>query len=243
MMAPVPTSLIPPPGAVCPAIVRYGLPMRKSPDTWITPPTRNTHVLAPLVSNQERNDPVPESLRLVTSMTTPPRPPAAPAALPSAPANAGTSSAEEVWEVTEISIEADLVRSASLVAVIVSVAAVSGAVYMPLEVICPFKAFQVTDLSAVVPVMAAVSCNEPPTGVDAAFGVIAMDATADPLSPEPWVGLAGFDDGLDALVGFAVAGEPAQPPVSKKAPKTREVIAKLVVQTAFLNAQIIERGD
>ena len=132
----MPTSLIPPPGAVCPAIVRYGLPMRKSPDTWITPPTRNTHVLAPLVSTQERNDPVPESLRLVTSMTTPPRPPAAPAALPSASGNAGhplpphDAVCEEGTEgaFTVTAEVADLLGSASLVAVTVSLPALAGAV-------------------------------------------------------------------------------------------------------------------
>jgi len=101
----------------------------------------------------------------------------------------------------------------------------------------------VTDLFEVVPVTVAVSCNEPPTVVDAAFGVIVIDATADPLSPLPWLGLAGFDGGLEELTGFAVIAVPAQPPIPKEPASSKDVNAKLVVQTAFLNAQTMKRRD
>jgi hypothetical protein len=140
-------------------------------------------------------------------------------------------------------MEAVLLTSDWLVAVIVSVPAVLGAVYIPVELIWPVNAFQVTDLFEVVPVTVAVSCNEPPTVVDAAFGVIAIDATADPLSPLPWLGLAGFDGGLEALAGFAVVAVPAQPPIPKEPASSKDVIPKLVTQTAVLNAQIMERTN
>ena len=140
-------------------------------------------------------------------------------------------------------MEAVLLTSDWLVAVIVSVPAVFGAVYIPVELIWPFNAFQATDLFEVVPVTVAVSCNEPPTVVDAALGVIAIDATADPLSPLPWLGLAGLDGGLEALAGFAVIAVPAQPPIPKEPASSKDVIAKLVVPTAFLNGQIMERRD
>jgi hypothetical protein len=40
-------------------------------------------------------------------------------------------------------------------------------------------------------------------------------------------------------VGFAVANEPAHPLVPNELPRTKKVITKLVVQTVFLNAEII----
>jgi hypothetical protein len=52
-------------------------------------------------------------------------------------------------------IEAVCDESASLVAVIVSVPAVVGAVYFPEASICPADAVQVTDLFVVVPVTVA----------------------------------------------------------------------------------------
>ena len=72
---------------------------------------------------------------------------------------------------------------------------------------------------------------------DGVLGVIAIEATSDPLSP-----CAGFDGGvgeLEAPVGFAVAKEPAHPLVPNEPPRTRNVISKLVVQTVFLNAEIM----
>jgi hypothetical protein len=144
-------------------------------------------------------------------------------------------------------IEAVLLTSASLVAVIVSVPVVAGAVYAPEELICPSVAVHVTDLSVAVPVTVTESCRVPAAMAVAAFGVMTIEVIADPLSPLPWVGLglepAGLPERLEALVGFVLATEPAQPPVPNEAPRTREVTAKLVVQTAFLKAQIMERRD
>lgn len=51
----------------------------------------------------------------------------------------------------EIIAELDLLGSASLVAVTVSVPALEGAVYSPDAVMLPRAAFQVTDLSEAVP--------------------------------------------------------------------------------------------
>jgi hypothetical protein len=77
------------PGAVCPATVRYGLEKRKSAEvTGNNPATRNTQVRAPAAITHARSDPAPESLRLVTSMTVPPRPPTEAAPPPCAPGNA-----------------------------------------------------------------------------------------------------------------------------------------------------------
>ena len=84
-----------------------------------------------------------------------------------------------------ILVEAVLLASASLVAVIVSVPAVAGAVYKPVELICPLTTFQVTDLSVVVPVTVAASWRVSPVVTDGALGVIAIEATWDPLSPLP----------------------------------------------------------
>lgn len=52
------------------------------------PPTRKTQVRGPEACTQARSEPVPESLRLVTSITLPPRPPVAAAPPPCAPGNA-----------------------------------------------------------------------------------------------------------------------------------------------------------
>ena len=128
-------------------------------------------------------------------------------------------------------MEAVLLTSDWLVAVIVSVPAVFGAVYIPVELIWPYNAFQVTNLFEVVPVTVAVSCNEPSTVVDAASGVIAIDATTDPLSPLPGRGLEASD--------FAVFAVPAQPPIPKEPASNRDWI----VQIVFLKAQVIRRRD
>jgi hypothetical protein len=104
-------------------------------------------------------------LRFVTSITTPPRPPADSAPPPSAPGNAGHPALgqlaeefggggfDEVVEPVEIVTfaEADMLVSASLVAVIVSVPVFDGAVYAPDEVIVPSAAFQVTALLLTLP--------------------------------------------------------------------------------------------
>jgi hypothetical protein len=107
------------------------------------PPMRNTQVRGPLASTHARSDPSPESFRLVTSITTPPRPPTAAAPPPSAPGNAAQfdplhdafedgldegGAGVGVDAVTVTVAEADLLESALLVAVTVSVPAFAGAV-------------------------------------------------------------------------------------------------------------------
>src|SRR5579863_10655685 len=52
------------------------------------PATRKTHVRGPLASTHARSEPPPESFRLVTSITAPPRPPALAAPPPCAPGKA-----------------------------------------------------------------------------------------------------------------------------------------------------------
>src|SRR5580693_5084604 len=105
------------------------------------PPTRNTQVLGPLASTQARSDPFPESFRFVTSITTPPRPPTDAAPPPSAPGNAsqfeplhdalenglGGLGGFGAGAVTATVAVADLLGSALLVAVTVSVPAFDGA--------------------------------------------------------------------------------------------------------------------
>ena len=107
------------------------------------PRTRNTQVRGPLASTHARSDPFPESFRFVTSITTPPRPPTAAAPPPSAPGNAaqfeplhdafedvpgGGGAGVGVDAETVTVTEADLLESALLVAVTLSVPAFVGAV-------------------------------------------------------------------------------------------------------------------
>src|SRR3546814_18251114 len=54
----------------------------------MTPPTVNTQVRGPFASMQARSEPGPESFRLLTLMTAPPRPPCALRPKPSAPGKA-----------------------------------------------------------------------------------------------------------------------------------------------------------
>src|SRR5688572_24720520 len=61
----------------------------------IVPPTRNTQMRGPWDSTQARRLPGPLSLRLVTSITVPPRPPKLCAPNPSAPGKATTGAAAE----------------------------------------------------------------------------------------------------------------------------------------------------
>src|SRR6266545_3429892 len=85
------TTWIPPPGAVCPATVRYGLFTLIGLRRRIVPLTVNTQVRGPRAPMQARSEPEPESARLVTGMTRPPRPPRLSAPPPSAPGNARVS--------------------------------------------------------------------------------------------------------------------------------------------------------
>src|SRR3546814_4355980 len=59
-----------------------------SPVKRMTPPTVNTQVRGPFASMQARSEPGPESFRLLTLMTAPPRPPCALRPKPSAPGKA-----------------------------------------------------------------------------------------------------------------------------------------------------------
>src|SRR6266508_2701703 len=88
-----PTSWTPSPGAVWPAIVRYGLRIQSVLRRTIVPPTRNTQVRGPHAWTHARSEPVPESSRFATSNTAPPRPPCDSAPPPAAPGNAGTTPA------------------------------------------------------------------------------------------------------------------------------------------------------
>ena len=73
---------------------------------------------------------------------------------------------------------ADFVVSAALVAVMVAVPAVVGAVKRPFALIVPDEVFQVTDLLEVVPWMAAVSCFVAPVTMEAVTGVSEIEETA-----------------------------------------------------------------
>src|SRR3984893_16762687 len=81
---------MPPPGAVCPAMVIYGFEIVIWLSNWMVPPTRKTTVRGPLRLTQSRKLFGPLSLRFVTSQTAPPRPPTEPAPPPWAPGNAAT---------------------------------------------------------------------------------------------------------------------------------------------------------
>src|SRR5882724_2018217 len=100
----------------------------------MTPDTRKTQVLGPEASMHARRLPVPESFKLVTSITAPPLPPSAAAPPPCASGNAGQCEplhdavvGPGFW-VTDTEAEADLLESALLVAVTVSVPTFAGAV-------------------------------------------------------------------------------------------------------------------
>lgn len=88
----------------------------------------------------------------------------------------------------------DLLVSATLVAVTVSVPAFAGAVYWPAAVIVPSAAFQVTALLVVEPATLAVKGKVPPATEEAVAGDTVTEVTA------------GVDGGLDGglFVGAAV---------------------------------------
>jgi hypothetical protein len=79
--------------------------------------------------------------------------------------------------VTLTDADADLVGSAVLVAVTVSVPAVEGAVYIPAAVILPSDAFHVTPLLEVVPCTVALNGSVPAVIEDAVTGDIATEVT------------------------------------------------------------------
>jgi hypothetical protein len=74
-------------------------------------------------------------------------------------------------------VEPDLVGSALLVAVTVSVPAFDGAVYMPDEVIAPRTAFHVTVLLVDVPCTLAVNGKVPEVIEEAVAGLTVTDVT------------------------------------------------------------------
>src|SRR5271154_7589958 len=186
----------PPPGAVCPAMVMYGLEICARDRKVIIPDPRKTQVRGPEASMHARKLPVPESFKLVTSMTTPPRPPAAAAPPPCAPGNAGQFEPLHVTfedgldeggagagvcagAVTVTVADADLFDCALLVAVTVSVPAFAGAVYSPDALIVPSTAVHVTDVSSPVPVPStdAENCTEQPVVALAVLGETEMELT------------------------------------------------------------------
>src|SRR5215813_868113 len=73
--------------------------------------------------------------------------------------------------------EADLVVSATLVAVIVAVPAVAAAVKRPLALIVPDEVFQVTDLLEALPCTLAESWSVPPVRMEPVAGVTATEET------------------------------------------------------------------
>ena len=81
--------VMPPPGAVCPATVRYGSSITICSLTSMVPDTPNTTNRRPPDSRASRRLPAPASFRFVTVMTRPPRPPGVPHPKPSAPGKAG----------------------------------------------------------------------------------------------------------------------------------------------------------
>ena len=176
-----------------------------------------------------RKLPVPESFKLVTSMTTPPRPPAAPAPPPCAPGNdgqfeplhvtfeegldeGGAGAGVGAGAVTVTVADADLFDCALLVAVTVSVPAFAGAVYSPDELIVPRAAVQVTVSPVAAPDTVAENCTVPPVVVAGEFGVMVTEVTAEPLSG-------------GALVGFVAEADPAHPDKKNEKLKTNAKIA------------------
>jgi hypothetical protein len=73
-------------------------------------------------------------------------------------------------------------QSALLVAVTVSVPAVDGAVYRPVDVIRPRAAFQVTFLFVVVPTTVALNGSVPDVSDDAVVGDTVTDVTPDDVA-------------------------------------------------------------
>ena len=82
--------------------------------------------------------------------------------------------------VTVTLADPDLVVSATLVAVTVSVPAFVGAVYAPDGVIVPSTAFHVTALFEAVPCTLAAKDSVPPTIEEATAGVTVTEVTAGP---------------------------------------------------------------
>ena len=96
--------------------------------------------------------------------------------------------------VTLTTVVSNFDQSALLVAVTVSVPAVDGAVYRPVDVIRPRAAFQVTFLFVVVPTTVALNGSVPDVSDDAVVGDTVTDVTPD-----------------DVATGFALAWDELAP--------------------------------
>jgi hypothetical protein len=96
-------------------------------------------------------------------------------------AEVGDIDTDNVGALTVTVAEADLVVSAALVAVTVSVPPVLGAVYKPLEEIVPPVADQVTAVFA-VPVTMAVNCCVRPVSSEAEVGEIVIETNGAALT-------------------------------------------------------------
>src|SRR3954470_12642753 len=77
-------------GAVCPATVRYGLDTTSFEASAIVPDVSNTTTRGPVSERHARSDPVPESLRLMTRHTAPPRPAGVAVPKPYSPGTTGS---------------------------------------------------------------------------------------------------------------------------------------------------------
>ncbi len=108
--------------------------------------------------------------------------------------------------------EADLLESAVLVAVTVSVPAFAGAVYSPDELIVPSAAIHVTVSPFSVPDTVAENCSVPPVVVEEELGVIVTEVTAEPPLGR-------------TLVGFVAEADPAHPDIQDEKLKTKAKIA------------------
>ena len=119
---------------------------------------------------------------------------------------------------------ADLVESAALIEVTVSSPPLAGAVYSPVDVICPIDALQLTVLLLAVPWTVAENCTVPPAVVDAEAGVMVTEVTFVVFVP-PGGTLTGELD----LVAEA---DPAHPEAS---PNTaREMASRSAAKNPFL---------
>lgn len=80
-----------PPGLLCPSTVTWLCASARamSPPRSITPDTRKTMIRGQVDNIAARNEPGPDPLSVVTTITTPPRPPVVSVPKPCAPGNAG----------------------------------------------------------------------------------------------------------------------------------------------------------
>ena len=102
-------SVMPPPGAVCPALVMKGLVTLIRLFSEIVPPVLKTTYRGPVRSTHDRRVPGPESAREVTAQTAPSRPPGVSVPKPSAPGKALVDAATgdvSTWGPTAVAVTA-----------------------------------------------------------------------------------------------------------------------------------------